>query len=387
MLVSRLHVVDALRGFAIVSIMLLHNLEHFDFYFLPPELPPWMVWLDGAIWNTLFFIFAGKSYAIFAFLFGLTFFIQNENQKLKGHPFHGRFAWRLVLLFLFGLINSTLYQGDILTIYAVVGFILIPANRLSDRSALVVAILLLAQPFQWWLLAKGVLNPITTLENPLSWAYFGRSGEFLAGGSFVETVVSNLTNGKLAVLNWSWENGRFFQIAALFILGMLSGRKQLFVSSEQNRVFWRKTLLTSALVFIPLFLSQRALGDWIPMESARRPLETMVASWSNFSFMLVLVASFYLLFNRPAGHQMLKIFSPLGRMSLSNYVMQSVMGTTIYYGFGLGLYQYTGSTYCLLIGVGLALLQGVFSWWWLKGHKQGPLEFLWHKATWLTLGK
>lgn len=385
MLVSRLHVVDALRGFAIVSILLLHNLEHFDFYFLPPGLPPWMVRLDSAIWETLFFIFAGKSYAIFAFLFGLTFHIQSENQRLKGKDFGGRFAWRLVLLFLFGLANSTLYQGDILTIYAVVGFILIPANHLSNRSALILALLLLAQPFQWWLVADGVLNPVMKLENPLSWTYFGRSGEFLAGSSFVDTVVSNLTNGKMAVLNWSWENGRFFQTAALFILGMLAGRKHLFVPSESNRFFWIKVLALSTLIFLPLHWSQKGLEDWIPMESARRPLETMAASWSNLSFMLVLVSGFYLLFNRPCGYKVLNIFSPLGRMSLTNYVMQSVMGTTIYYGFGLGLYQYTGSTYCLMIGIGLALVQGIFSGWWLRVHKQGPLELLWHKATWLKL--
>jgi len=75
----RLHVVDALRGFAIVSIMLLHNLEHFDFYFFPQNLPVWMKALDKNIWDTMFFLFSGKSYAIFALLFGLTFFIQSDN--------------------------------------------------------------------------------------------------------------------------------------------------------------------------------------------------------------------------------------------------------------------------------------------------------------------
>jgi len=66
-------VVDALRGFAIVCIMLLHNLEHFDFYYFPSGLPAWMVSLDKGVWNTLFFLFASKAYAIFALLFGLTF--------------------------------------------------------------------------------------------------------------------------------------------------------------------------------------------------------------------------------------------------------------------------------------------------------------------------
>ena len=91
---SRLHVVDALRGFAIVSILLLHNIEHFDFYFKPENLPAWMVTMDQGIWDTMFFMFGGKSYAIFALLFGLTFFIQFNNQAQKGKDFRGRFAWR-----------------------------------------------------------------------------------------------------------------------------------------------------------------------------------------------------------------------------------------------------------------------------------------------------
>jgi len=99
---SRLHVVDALRGFAIVSIMLLHNIEHFDFYYTPTNLPYWMIPLDKGIWDTLFFLFGGKSYAIFALLFGLTFFIQSDNQGKKGKDFRGRFAWRLLLLLGFG---------------------------------------------------------------------------------------------------------------------------------------------------------------------------------------------------------------------------------------------------------------------------------------------
>jgi uncharacterized protein len=80
---SRLHIVDALRGFALVSIMLLHNIEHFDFDFLPSNIPSWMIPIDKAISDSLFFLFGGKSYAIFALLFGLTFFIQSNNQKDK----------------------------------------------------------------------------------------------------------------------------------------------------------------------------------------------------------------------------------------------------------------------------------------------------------------
>ena len=78
---SRLDVIDALRGFAIVSIMLLHNIEHFDFYFSPTGLPAWLQAVDKVIWDSMFFLFGGKSYAIFALLFGMTFFIQHRNRE------------------------------------------------------------------------------------------------------------------------------------------------------------------------------------------------------------------------------------------------------------------------------------------------------------------
>jgi len=101
------------------------------------------------------------------------------------------------------------------------------------------------------------------------------------------------------------------------------------------------------------------------------------------AFMMVLVSGFVLLFQNNFFHRILNIFSSFGRMSLSNYIIQSIVGSFIYYGFGMGLYKYTGATYCLLIGIVLAVLQGFFSSWWMKNHKQGPLETLWHKATWV----
>ena len=163
---QRLHVVDALRGFAIVSIMLLHNIEHFDFYYFPQNLPEWMKLLDGKIWEIMFFLFGGKSYAIFSLLFGLTFFIQDNNQQKKGRDFRGRFAWRLLLLLGFGLINSAFYEGDILTFYALVGFALIPVARLNTKTVLIIASILMLQPYEWYNFFYGLQHPEIAVSNP-----------------------------------------------------------------------------------------------------------------------------------------------------------------------------------------------------------------------------
>lgn len=384
---SRISVIDALRGFAIVSIMLLHNLEHFDFYYKPNGFPTWLVSLDKGIWDSLFFLFAGKSYAIFSLLFGLTFFIQSHNQEKIGKDFRGRFAWRLVLLFAFGVVNSAFYQGDILTIYAIIGFFLIPFAKLSNKAVLWIAIILMLQPYEWVNFINGLQNPGMDLADPVSWTYFGKSEEYITGNSLINLWIGNLTNGKLAVYNWFWENGRVFQTLSLFLFGMLAGRKSLFLNSVESKRFWINTLIVASVLFVILFIIKNNSGDWISSKAIRRPLNLIEGSWTNLAFMLILVSGFTLLFQTRSFHRILNVFSALGRMSLSNYIMQSIMGSFIYYEFGLGLYKYTGATYCLLIGIALAVIQGYFSIWWMKNNKQGPLETLWHKATWIGTEK
>lgn len=379
---NRLQVVDALRGFAIVSIMLLHNIEHFDFIYSPAGLPDWMVNFDKGLTGTMYFLFGGKAYAIFALLFGLTFFIQSDNQAKKGRDFRGRFAWRLVLLLLFGIVNSAFYEGDILSFYAVLGFFIIPVAKLSTRTVFWIALFLMLQPFEWFNVIRAVQNPDLIWGDPLSWSYFGKIGDYLAGDSLIKTWAGNLTNGKMAVVLWSWEQGRVFQTVSLFMFGMLAGRKELFVTSEKSRKFWLRTLIIASVSFIILFHFRNDLFGMISNTVVLRPLRTVYGSYSNMAFMLVLVSGFVLLFRTKGGFRSLNIFSSMGRMSLSNYIMQSVMGSFIYYGFGLGLYQYTGALYSLVIGILLALLQGFFSAWWMRHHRKGPLETVWHYATW-----
>lgn len=383
----RLHVVDALRGFAIVSIMLLHNIEHFDFYFNPESIPSWMIPIDKAIWNTLFFLFGGKSYAIFSLLFGLTFFIQSDNQERKGKDFRLRFAWRLLILLGFGLINSAFYEGDILTIYAILGLTLIPVAKLNNKIVSWLAIILMLQPYEWYNVINGFLNPDIKLSDPLSWSYFGKAGEYITQNSFIDTVTGNLTNGKTAVILWTWEVGRVFQTISLFLFGMLAGRKAMFDTTNVSRKRWSKILLLAVLLFIPLYITKNNIPDWFTSVAINRPLQTIVTSWSNMAFMMILVSSFVLMYQSIVMNKFLHVFSAFGRMSMSNYIMQSILGSVIYYGFGLGLYKYTGATYCLLIGIFLAILQGFFSSWWMKKHKQGPLESIWHKLTWISFKK
>lgn len=381
----RIEVVDALRGFAIFAIFIFHNLEHFDLYYKPEHFPDWLKEWDKSVWDTVTFLFAGKAYAIFALLFGFTFFIQMHNQAKKGVDFRLRFLWRLILLFIFGCVNALFYEGDILSFYAVLGVILIPVGKWPDRAILITSIFLLLQPFEWFKVLQIINTPNYVAPKNLSSAYFHKAGEYMAGSSFAELVKGNFIYGRAAVWIWAWEKGRYFQTPALFMLGLLLGRKGSFHSSEHNSRFWLRLLLISAILFIPLFYLKGSMNHFVTGKALAKKLAMIVTTWSNLAFMFVLTSSIVCLYKRGAGKKILNLFAPLGRMSLTNYVLQSIMGTLVYYGYGFGLYRYTGATFCLVIGILLFTVQLLFCRWWLQHHKQGPLEYLWHRATWKML--
>ena len=107
----RIEAVDALRGFAVMAILLVHNLEHFIFPVYPADSPGWLNALDQGVFNVVFTLFAGKAYAIFALLFGFTFYIQSDNLKRRGGDFGYRFLWRLVLLAGFATLNAAFFPA------------------------------------------------------------------------------------------------------------------------------------------------------------------------------------------------------------------------------------------------------------------------------------
>ena len=151
---TRVDAADILRGIAIGGIVMLHFIEHMNFYRFPP-----LTTLDRVVWDTMFFLCGGKMYAIFSLLFGLSFYIQHDNQAKKGKDFRFRFAWRMLLLMGFGLIDLLFFNGDILTVYAVGGLLVLPLIRLSNKALGWIAIFLALQPIELFYLAWGSINP------------------------------------------------------------------------------------------------------------------------------------------------------------------------------------------------------------------------------------
>lgn len=380
---ARIEVVDALRGFAVMAIMFLHNIEHFNFYEFPEVTSDFMRSLNQGVWDTLFFLFSGKAYAIFSLLFGFSFFIQYNNQAKKGKDFRLRFLWRLVLLFLIGCFNGAFFPGDILVLYAIVGVVLIPVCRWSDKAVLITAIILMLQPVEWVKFFSAMNNPDYVAAPGLWVEHHRKMYPFLSQPDFWAMIKSNLWDGQLFSLLWGWGHGRFFQTASLFMVGMLLGRRRLFVDLTEHRLFWLRTLLIGAVCFIPLYYLTLALPDLLTSKGMLTPMNTIVSSFRNFAFMCVLVAVFVLLWQQVSCHKVLGGLVPYGKMSLTNYLTQSIIGSFIYFGYGLGLYKHLGVAASFGVGILLFVLQLAFCHWWLKNHKQGPFEGAWRKATWI----
>lgn len=380
---SRIDVADILRGIAIGGIVLIHFIEQLNFYNFPEPTSPFWAALNQGVWDTVFFLLAGKMYAIFALLFGLSFFIQHDNQAQQGKDFRLRFLWRMVLLFLFGLFDLLFYNGDILCVYAACGVLIIPLIRASDKVLKWIAILMLIQPIELIYIILGAIDPTTAPLNLGSYAHFGALAVAQAEGSIVDVAVAGITHGLPINFFWAIENGRLTQTIFFFLVGILIGRKRLFYNEGNNMEFWKKTLIASFValaVLLPLYYLVPGLFE---TRCISKSLNVTLNMWKNLAMMLIIVSGVTLLYYRTSAKGWLIKIAPYGKMSLTNYITQSIFGAMFFYNWGFGLFRHFGHTASFLLGIGVLTLQYLFCTWWLKSHKRGPFEELWSRATWI----
>lgn len=380
---SRIESVDALRGFAVFAILLVHCVEHFIFPVYPTLSPEWLATLDEVISNMVFTLFAGKAYAIFALLFGFTFYIQYANRKERGEDFGYRFLWRLVGLAILATINAAFFPGgDILLLYAIVGVILFITRKLKNSIVLTLAIIFLLQPVEIYHYIVTLVRSCYALPQYGVGEMYDKIAEVSKSGTFAEFLFTNITLGQKASLMWAVEAGRASQTAGLFFIGMLLGRKQKFTNTISNHIFWQKTLIISSISYALLY----SLNEQISTEYAvyAKTIGVAVDMWQKLAFTFVLVSSFILAFKNVRVNRYMSRFVAYGKMSLTNYITQSIIGLCIFYPFGLYLSPYLGCTASVIIAILIFTLQLCLCRWWLKTHKQGPFENIWHKWTWIN---
>lgn len=382
----RVEVVDALRGFAVMAILLVHNIEHFIFpvYPDPSTQYQWLNTLDKGVYSVIFSLFAGKSYAIFALLFGFTFYIQLTNQQRKGGDFSYRFLWRLILLTAFATINAAFFPGgDVLLLFSFTGIFLFIVRKWSNTAVCITAIVFLLQPVEWFRYVASLIDYTYVLPDLGVRAMYGEIAAYTKEGNFWEFILGNITLGQRASFLWAIGSGRLLQTAGLFLLGMLIGRKQCFTSSAINIRFWIKVLIIAAVLYCPIYELKVQLYDNASTPLIKQTVGVVFDMWQKLCFTFVLVPSFMLLYQTTRFRKLTTNLRLYGKMSLTNYISQSIIGALIYFPFSLYLAPYCGFTLSFCIGIIIFVIQLSLCRLYLKDHKQGPLEYLWHKLTWL----
>ncbi len=379
---TRIDVADILRGIAIGGIILIHFIEHMNFYSFPEPSSEFWAGINQTVWDSTFFLLAGKMYAIFSILFGLSFFIQNDNQAQKGIDFRPRFVWRMFLLMLFGLFDLLFYNGDILFLYAVCGLLVIPFIRASNKVILGTAVLLMLQPVELYYIISGLIDPSTPVLDLGSGKYWGGLYAACGEGNILDMAVAGIKYGLPVNFVWAIENGRMTQTVCFFLFGILLGRTRLFYNEGNNLLTWKRILAAAVCgfaVILPLYY-------WLPKTSdipcVSKNLDVMLNMWKNFCMTLMIISGVTLLYYKTSAAGWLIKIAPYGKMSLTNYISQSIVGGMLFYNWGFGLFRHCGHTASILIGAAYVIIQFLFCRWWLKNHKRGPFEELWNQATW-----
>lgn len=379
---QRIELVDAIRGFALMGICLVHFMEYFELYWINQD--------PTLLHNIVFFLFAGKAYAIFALMFGLSFFIIMDNQARKGVDFRYRFAWRLVILLIIGYIHTLLYLGDILSVLGIIGLSLLFVQKLNNRWLLIAAVLCLMQlPFYYQLYA-ALNNWPGANDAPAHWAVFPEVYSAIAKAtSFSELIAVNSWDGLTAKWLYFVESGRGIQLVGLFIVGLLLGRIGFFTQVERfakARVVALVIALVATTAFYVLDNYLKQLPATILQEKgmAKMYLEQIIGCYLSTAMMASILLLFIQLYLWQPLTKTLNLLAPCGRISLSIYLIQAVAGVPLFYSVGLGGYLTLGQTNSFLLGVAFYGLLIAIAHWWVKRFYYGPVEWLWRSATYMT---
>lgn len=390
----RIEIIDALRGFALAGILICHMVEQYIGAGAPMS---HYEGVSSGIGNQIIdgfigILLRGKFIALFSFLFGLSFFIQMNNGAKKGIAYGGRFLWRLMLLLLIGYVHSLFYRGDILTIYAILGIFLIPFYKLNTKWILGFAALLFLGLGRYiiFYFTNGEhlfldIDPMDMESHRIAEYY-----ETIKNGSLLDVFTTNSWNGHLDKMNFQYGTfGRGYFTFAFFLIGLYVGRTAFFKKFKEERKFTKKVLIGSIILLVVsmgitagafISLGQEGnINSWLGM------IGLSGMDLANLAMTLIYIVSFAILYQKVKPEKWLAKFAPYGRMALTNYVLQSLVGTALFYGWGFGYLGELQNIYTFVIAIAFIGLQVWVSKIWLNYFKYGPLEWIWRSLTFLKV--
>lgn len=380
---ERMDVLDAVRGAALLGILLVNVLAFAGLVFLPP--PP----VQAAWHDTLYFVVAflleGKFYALFSLLFGVGFAVFVRRAAARGGDAVRLFRRRLTGLLLIGLAHTIfIWMGDILVTYAVLGFALLPFLARDDRSVLrwAGAMLLLPVPLYALLVAAAALAGAPSVESTPGMSlppFLMDAVNGFAAGSYAEVVKGNVVF-TLAQLARRFLLMFFPRVFGMFLLGFYVGRRDMFADLRAHQALLRRVLVWGTVVGLPFSFAGALLEGQAPgLPSLPGLLETTLKTIGVPALSLGYAAGLCLLFERAA--RLRRAFAAAGQLALTNYLLQSVAGIVVFYGIGFGLLGRVPLAHALVGCLVFFAFQTIVSRLWLGYARFGPAEWAWRMFT------
>ena len=376
---QRIDDIDILRGFALFGV-LTFNIIGFSGQSLRYD--AWSNGLDQGVYFLTQLLVQAKFYSLFSFLFGWGMAMQMIRAEERGANFLPRYLRRILILLAFGLFHSIfIWDGDILTDYALFGLVLILFRKRSDRFLLIGMFLSLSlsvvmvAPWPWMEAFRASYAALTDPIRDLVAAPY----DYLAE-SYLQVTMIRLRQalGMPGVILYYFGN-----IFAMFLLGFYFGRKRIFQDIPGHIRNFRWLCIGGLVVGLPLnyvFARTWVEPDWLTGPYARM-ISIGARTFGAPALAMFYVSALVLLLQTKAGRQRLEPLANVGRMALTNYITHSLVFTLMFYGYGLGWYGRFGPFTGQLITIGTFLLQIRFSKWWLERYQFGPLEWAWRAMT------
>jgi len=367
----RVAAIDVLRGVALFGVLSVNLITEFRVSLFQQFIPPTMDGsrLDQMVDTVVSIGMELKAFALFSLLFGIGLAIQFDRLAAKAQRL-SLLVRRLLVLLGFGILHLCfIWNGDILTEYALVGLIALPFLYVSNRALVAtcaVALLFYAAMPSW--IPDSFFGP----DEAGLRQYVRVATSVYASGTWSEVVRFNIAEIPRIVPLHVLVAPRTF---ALFLLGAFVWRTGLLRNPERHR----RVLISTAMVGLVLGLSMNLLE--LPDAGAPwRALAPVVSALTTLGPVVLAIgygATCVALYTFTRASCVLGLLGPLGRMAFSNYLAQSVVFGWIFFGYGLGMFGRLSSSQAMLLGLAVYVIQVLISLWWLKQFRFGPMEWLW----------
>ncbi len=375
---SRIEVVDALRGFALLGIIIANMPFAYNFETLYTD-RQWMLGTKevDSILVVLFHWFIDKKFiTIFSILFGFGFYIQSKRASEKGIDFSPYFLHRMILLLIIGCVHAyIIWFGDIIRDYAICGMLILLFRGWSGKNIIRTGILFSVFGTGLVFILNGVFEMNTTYQYDMAllkeFEYATTYWRYLFINFSIDPFVNFIHDSPLTL---------FFAFGCMLI-GFWLGKIDFFKNPEKHK----KRMNTWIWLGCTLGIAG-SIGFWMVI-NGKLELDLPII-WMVFlivagmlSQSLAYISLFVKLYSIPSIKNLFRIFVPVGRMALTNYIFQSVFYTIVMFHWfpGFRLYGILTLTETYLLAIFIFAIQILFSHYWLKTHAQGPLEYMWRK--------